>query len=832
MKKFWSIFTVALVALSAVSCSNNFDEVATIEGETLSFNVNIDNTRTALEQVENVWKTVWVGNETLVVSDGEKSYNFTNTTEDKNKFSCEAVGIRSLIGKSVTVVYNSVINSAEGAAGMTLAGATSSFSETEAINMVAHNAFLKLTSEADVTLTASADIFGDGTTRKNSIVVKGTDVLVPVYAGEVTLSATIAESKVKEATLTLADNKIYNLGTLEEAPATLTVSFNAVDSMMDPSMHGMPGIYLVNVANTTTNDFAMLLFYDNSNPFVALNGAYPVVAGSLGSTLESSCLLADPGYCQIMLGGKTYIPVSGGIEVVTDMPSEDNNALVFNMVVADVENDKQYNLTGSMEENKIGAIGYGPSYIDFNITDWGFTTFEATYDENSANIIKLKSVSHNGEFVMELTTENGDITTGSYNVMYGTLSGYYFDGTDIREYVFDGGQIAFKKSTTDNAYILNVSTHAGDWTMGGKYKVVAPENGYEITINFPVVEPVSTVYGAVGSYQNWDIANPTPMYENGDYVVAYNLAGGSQLKFVLLGKQWEGAIGGTYGTNEAPTVSKANTWHSCGETNILLPATGNYDVYYQPSINKYNIVAAGTTPEVYVAPKYVLSLCGTFNNWGDADMAEENGIYVVKNVTMEAYASFKVRKDKAWTESYGGGIVYMNPNHHIQTYENGSDISITEAGTYDVYFNYETKHIYVMTAGTDYITATLQTTEGKEPVQEEPEVTEKVVYLKPNANWKMDNARFAAYFFGGTTGEKWVSMTATETAGIYQVNLPEGYDYGCNIIFCRMNPSTTANNWNNKWNQTSDLKTPTDGKNLYTISEGAWDKGAGSWSVK
>ena len=58
MKKFWSIFTVALVALSAVSCSNNFDEVATIEGETLSFNVNIDNTRTALEQVENVWKTV------------------------------------------------------------------------------------------------------------------------------------------------------------------------------------------------------------------------------------------------------------------------------------------------------------------------------------------------------------------------------------------------------------------------------------------------------------------------------------------------------------------------------------------------------------------------------------------------------------------------------------------------------------------------------------------------------------------------------------------------------------------------------------------------------
>ena len=171
MKKFWSIFTVALVALSAVSCSNNYEDVATIEGNTLSFNVNIDNTRTALEQTEKGWNTVWVGNETLVVSDGEKSYNFTNTVENKNKFSCEAVGIRSLIGKNVTVVYNSVINSAEGAAGMTLTGAAESFSETVAIDMVAGNAFLKLTSEADVTLTASADIFGNGTARQNSIVV-------------------------------------------------------------------------------------------------------------------------------------------------------------------------------------------------------------------------------------------------------------------------------------------------------------------------------------------------------------------------------------------------------------------------------------------------------------------------------------------------------------------------------------------------------------------------------------------------------------------------------------------------------------------------------------
>ena len=121
--------------------------------------------------------------------------------------------------------------------------------------------------------------------------------------------------------------------------------------------------------------------------------------------------------------------------------------------------------------------------------------------------------------------------------------------------------------------------------------------------------------------------------------------------------------------------------------------------------------------------------------------------------------------------------------------------------------------------------------EGEEPKQEEPEVTEKVVYLKPNSNWTQSNARFAIYIWGGTAGEKWVSMTKLSD-GTYEAHLPEGYDYGCNIIFCRMNPSTTANNWNNKWNQTSDLKTPTDGKNLYTVKAGTWDKGGGTWSVK
>lgn len=102
-----------------------------------------------------------------------------------------------------------------------------------------------------------------------------------------------------------------------------------------------------------------------------------------------------------------------------------------------------------------------------------------------------------------------------------------------------------------------------------------------------------------------------------------------------------------------------------------------------------------------------------------------------------------------------------------------------------------------------------------------------VLYLQPNTNWNVDNARFAAYFFGN--GETWVDMTLVEgETNIYAVTVPAGFE---NIIFCRMNPGAAANNWNNKWNQTADLKVPTDGTNLYTVKENTWDNGGGEWSV-
>lgn len=103
-------------------------------------------------------------------------------------------------------------------------------------------------------------------------------------------------------------------------------------------------------------------------------------------------------------------------------------------------------------------------------------------------------------------------------------------------------------------------------------------------------------------------------------------------------------------------------------------------------------------------------------------------------------------------------------------------------------------------------------------------------YLVPNTNWKKDNARFAIYFFG-TSGNTWVSMKDENGDGIYVGNNPASGTYQ-NMIFCRMNPSTTENNWDNKWNQTNDLAISAAGENnCYTVKSGTWDNGGGTWSV-
>ncbi len=761
MKKFWSIFTVALVALSAVSCNNNFDEVATIEGETLSFNVNIDNTRTALEQVENVWKTVWVGNETLVVSDGEKSYNFTNTTEDKNKFSCEAVGIRSLIGKDVTVVYNSIINSAEGAAGMTLTGATSSFSETEAINMVAHNAFLKLTSEADVTLTASADIFGDGTTRTNSIVVKGTDVLVPVYAGEVTLSATIAESKVKEATLTLADNKIYNLGTLEavKEPTQFMASFNTVEYFAEPTMTGMQNMFMLAIADAAGNSAAF--YFYNETAF--LSGEYPVITMDQMGTVPAA-LIGGEDVSTINYNNVAYNIVGGTVLIQTTMPDMDNNLVTFQLELEDANGNKA--VIAQSGESLISPFGYtgGAATSPLSLKDWNFTTYEATVDGTT---VTLKSSNTSGDFVMVLSgVVDGNIAAeNNFYIVGENLSGYYFDALE-GQFDFTEGGIWFEKMSGENNYQIFISPMY-EWKVGNRWHVdngLDVGVGLDIVVNFPAAEPVASEYGVVGSFQGWDVANPVAMVIEDGWSVArgVELYKDDEIKIVK-GKTWDVS----YGPKDAAQVLTVDTEHTLtnGGQNVKVAKNGKFDIYFNAETAKfkYTCVEEYTNLSVNItidnkanwSPLYIILKDGeTLLTAAEGDLVTDNkfavsGDYIGSSLSYQFVSGDKKSEPAFVTISKNGAAVTLEENVIKLYFQLDTDNAKQWWGT--------TSKIHVWNTGTSFDTSwpgTTMTSEGNytwSVVVPSELVGKTINYLIHNGNgWQSNDATVTIKAEGNT----------------------------------------------------------------------------------
>lgn len=225
-----------------------------------------------------------------------------------------------------------------------------------------------------------------------------------------------------------------------------------------------------------------------------------------------------------------------------------------------------------------------------------------------------------------------------------------------------------------------------------------------------------------------------------------------------------------------------------------------------------------------------LYIFGSFNSWdpnNSIPMTYENNVYTAESIEFGPGGNFAV----STVQSSDWGTV--NDNRYGFATDNAKAtegvampivkgegaMQVPSAGTYDIVID--------LTAMTVKVTKTadIPTFSGG-----------TVLYLKPNSNWYSDGARFAAYFFG-SEGNAWESMADVYGDGVYSVTAPAGN--WTNVIFCRMNPATTENRWNNEnegdatkpmWNQTKDLTY--DGvNNMYTLADDAWDKGEGSWSV-
>ncbi len=489
--------------------------------------------------------------------------------------------------------------------------------------------------------------------------------------------------------------------------------------------------------------------------------------------------------------------------------SEDNHLefknatalLKFTVANEDVQNVTIYTIGG---EKLTGEWA-----LDYNGGEPKATPAEG---DASAGWVELSA----GEGVFEVGTEY-------YIAVYPqTLAGGFgleFGFKDV------AGKHLVKKYESSVEFKRNVILDLGNLEFTG---TIEPEEPEEVVVDY---------WAVVGSMtDNW--ASEIKMTLDGDWYVAegIELTATDQFKFRANGDANWTINRGAEGTADVVIIAdNVETTVVQGGKNFAVAIDGVYSLYINKYANKAKIVRTGdivieepgTTTPGEDSEWAVYAQFGS-ETWSEVMMktTAREGLFVVENKTMEAYNKLLIKKynDSAWKVKYGSyNVNYIKPDRYFAVASNGGDIFVEAAGTYDIYFDYTNTMVYLMSAGTDYTSATEQIESGDAPVVE----TGTWLYLKPNSNWLQSNARFAVYTWDG--GDQWFDMKDSDSDGIYEVLIPEGIS---NIIFCRMNPNASANGWGNKWNQTSDLKVPTDGTNLYTVKDGTWDKGGGTWSVK
>ena len=219
-------------------------------------------------------------------------------------------------------------------------------------------------------------------------------------------------------------------------------------------------------------------------------------------------------------------------------------------------------------------------------------------------------------------------------------------------------------------------------------------------------------WGVVGSMTNWADKADLPMtYEDGWYV-AKNVT-------ITIEDAFKFRTDGVWGnerTCEGPVAAGVEKSVAAGSGDITVAASAIYDVFLSYNADKMKLVKVGDieVPEEPVASDW--GIVGDLTNWADKQditMYSYQGMYVAYNVTFKAAGGFKIRKGGTWNDAYNYGLESsgnVTAGHYYKVITSGGsgDLKVP-AGTYDIWFDLAGKKIYVLTPGSDPLTATLGT---------------------------------------------------------------------------------------------------------------------------
>lgn len=277
MKRFWTIFAVALVALGVTACSEGADEQTAPATEGVSFyasvNMGADSRATLEKDDEGVWNTVWEGNETLIANiNWTNKFEFSNTPEEPNKFTCTDPSILDLMvdGPVSANIYNKNAengpNSAMGADGISI-WSTCMLGSGDPVVLEADCAILRYSSDYEVTFTTTATyfpnggLFGDGTMEGYDVknfseltLPAGKDILVPIFHKDLAGSGSLSYAIDGKTCGTISNfspknGTIYNLGTLDKPFVAEKSEWGVVGELTGWTDNGDIAMYTTPTAN-------------------------------------------------------------------------------------------------------------------------------------------------------------------------------------------------------------------------------------------------------------------------------------------------------------------------------------------------------------------------------------------------------------------------------------------------------------------------------------------------------------------------------------------------------------------------------------------------------
>lgn len=212
-------------------------------------------------------------------------------------------------------------------------------------------------------------------------------------------------------------------------------------------------------------------------------------------------------------------------------------------------------------------------------------------------------------------------------------------------------------------------------------------------------------YKAVGVHNGWSddiVTNHDDLgllYWTG-LTFAEGSAEGGHFKIKLAGP-WDNATtygvpGGTSAQIGVPlNVSNANEG---GSSNIAVPERNEpYDVYFDFRSKVIYLVNSGETDIL----KW--GLVGEMTGWGtdsDIQVTEEMsgypGVYIWKDVALNAREGFKIRCNSSYNHQYSVGATLADRTK-ITVYSGSADnMTVSESGTYDIYFDYPNEKVWVV----------------------------------------------------------------------------------------------------------------------------------------